>query len=486
MRRSLSILILLALGVPSPGAAQEPIARIKSAPQDYRERIIRLEGEVVEVRGLTPVSALGIYRLVDPSDGTGVLVRTSRLPETTGPFRVSARLSPELLSGGSLLLDEVDRNEPLRTPPLLPILLAGAGLVAALVFAGLYWRVRRTERHHHLAPPIWLIPTHPSDPAAAEAVLPASPGGTAPDGDTTQFNFQLHYLEQEKASVFIRQKRRLVRGLVAGGAIFLTGAGWFAAVRADQASRPSFVLLGPDAAPIPASGDTAGEGPATPTDDTLVVALEPVPIPRSRVPESGAEAAPPPRTRAPSTGAPAEARPTPIRDLTQDPVPPDPGRQVAVAESVLTQPVTTAPPPPPPPPPPVVVEREPTPVAVPDPSADLRGATAAIQQGAQRFVSAISRQDLDAIARFYLPGGNAGWRGGLINHVRDYNPAASLGTVEPPVAGEAGVQAAFAVEFRWRGNFGVERRRAARFTALARRTSEGWSLAGVRLLEAFP
>src|SRR5512139_821674 len=93
-------LLLLCLVLAGPAWAQQQVARVKSAPQDYRGRPIELQGEVVEVQALSPRSRQGIYRLVDATDPAGVLVRTYDLPRTGGPFRVRVALSPELLLQG--------------------------------------------------------------------------------------------------------------------------------------------------------------------------------------------------------------------------------------------------------------------------------------------------------------------------------------------------------------------------------------------------
>ncbi|HEX9165507.1 MAG TPA: hypothetical protein VF862_06325, partial [Gemmatimonadales bacterium] len=150
--------LLLVTGLASPAVGQEQVARVKSAPQDYRGRPIELQGEAVEVQALSPRSRQGVYRLVDASDPIGILIRTSDLPQTGGPFRVRASLSPEVLRQGQLLLDEGNR-ETIRANPLpLAVAVTGLGLVAVLWAGVVYVRARRRERMMHLAPPLWLIP----------------------------------------------------------------------------------------------------------------------------------------------------------------------------------------------------------------------------------------------------------------------------------------------------------------------------------------
>ena len=109
IRAPLLAIALILLVVPA-ALAQETISKVKLGPQDFRGKQIHLSGEVIEVRALSPRSERGVYRLVDGSDPTGILVRTDELPGSGGPFKVTARLSPELLSEGSLLLDEIDRD----------------------------------------------------------------------------------------------------------------------------------------------------------------------------------------------------------------------------------------------------------------------------------------------------------------------------------------------------------------------------------------
>ena len=94
-----------------PGAqAQETISKVKIGPQRFaatRSCCGRGRGSR---RALRPRVRAG----APPGDGSDLLSPCADrpVPSSGGPFKVTARLSPELLSEGSLLLDEVDRDGP--------------------------------------------------------------------------------------------------------------------------------------------------------------------------------------------------------------------------------------------------------------------------------------------------------------------------------------------------------------------------------------
>ena len=345
----LSLLLVTAAPIAGDGVrAQDQINRVKTAPQDFRDRQIRLEGEVVELRGISPRSGQGVYRVVDATDRVGVLIRTNDLPTNGGPFRIRARLSPELLFDGLLLLDELDRSA--ARLPLLPVAgtLGAVGLLAAvLALAGLV-KTRRTQRHMRLAPPMWLIPTG------------ADPRQEAPTGTEHRFNYHLQYIEEERSESLDRRQRGLIAALAVASSLGIAGTGWFALLSREDAARPSFVLIPPEMAGL-ATDLRPGRDTVLPhrSDDTVRLGLEP--------PQQESAAAPPPAP--PPPPPPPAARPRPrqevvaeasagndLQGLRQTPCgrvavqPPPPRDTVVVAPPPPT--VVVLPPPLPAPPPP--------------------------------------------------------------------------------------------------------------------------------------
>lgn len=471
----LPLLGLLA-GTAAPAVGQEWIARVKSAPQEFQDRNFRIDGEVLELRGATAVSRQGLYRLSDGSDPTGVLIRTTDLPETSGPFQVTVKLAPELLYQGSLLVDEVRRQEPFVWQAVAPLVIAALGIVLLLLYGLRYGRARQRERHQHLAPPMWLIPTDRekggggSDPGGAQ--LPA-----------VRFNYRLQYIEQERSAALERTKRTSLRGVASAGAITLASMAWFLIAVEESTGRPTFVLLapvfealgpGPDSMPNEIPSDTA----------TLTLA---VPAPAAAPPDTRPVRRPParPGVDLPPRRSQPRTTPTPDQPAVQAPV-----QTPAVAETTAraAAPVPAPVPPPLPPPQPEPAARDTTPQVPqpPDPAALRRAAAAVLQQGAERAVAAMNRADLGELGALYAAGANASWRDRLFGHLRDFKPTAVLGDLDGLVLTETGVQTAFPVTFRWRANFGVYRSRTVRFAASARQEQTRWVFVAVRLLEPFP
>lgn len=468
------------------GSAQEAIARLKSAPQDYRDRQIRLQGEVVEVRALSPRSERGTYRLVDESDPVGILVRTPNLPESGGPFRVRARLAPGLLQDGIVVVEELDRT--LARNNLIPVALglSGIGFLACLVMVAMYIRTRRSERNLRLGPPMWLIPSAVEEPAAG----PESAPGTPP----VHFNYRLHYIEQERSAVLDRRKRFLGMALAGTAVIAAVGTGWFVVLRQADAAKPAFVLLAPE--PV-ASAETGGDlaspdsaviAQARP-DDTLRVNLQsPVRGPAlPAVPLRDTTRRRPPRDTAVAVRQPAAAQPStvPFRQDTARA-----GQPVVVGgpvrETTTTTPAPVLPPPAPPETTPPVRRDTAPEIPRPDPAALLRSATVELQGGIQRFVAALDGKEIGTTAVLYPGTTDARRRERFMDFLRQYSPSATLKGSDQPAVTATAAEASFTVGFRWRAEFGVERRKDARFAASARRSGSGWAFENVRLLEAFP
>jgi hypothetical protein len=468
------LLLLLLAGFPaSRGEAQLRVAQVKSAPQDYRGRAIQLEGEVVEVRGISPRMANGVYRLVDESDPTGVLIRTKRLPDNGGPFRVEARLSPELLQNGALLLDETDRD--LDRSPLGPIaLLIGLlGLAGGGVAFGLYLKARRTERHMRLGPPMWLIPTgHDEGGTSTGEGEPPPP---------VHFNYRLHYVEQERSVLLERRKRNWL-ALAAGGTIIgCAGAGLLLALRQDDLAKPAFVLTTPggDRAVAPvdtvAHADTATLGRRT--DDTLRVGLA-APFATDSMPQAVRDSLR--RRRAAWRDSVRQVR----ESLAAAATPP---RETTVTK--LEQPAPVVEQLPPPAPTPVPPRRDTAisePKPRPDPEAVRRAAARELDGGMQRFVAATVAKQVGTVAGLYPAAGDVKRRERFLNFLRTAAPGATLRGADQPAVDETSAESPFTLAFQWRGDFGVERRKDVHFAATARRSGEAWVFDGVRLLEAFP
>ena len=224
---------------------------------------------------------------MDGSDPAGILVRTDRLPSSGGPFKVTARLSPELLSEGSLLLDEVDRDGAGSSMIAIAAIVAVLGLGGAVSALTMYTRARRDERHMHLGPPMWLIPTTGTEKPESAT------------GPNVRFNYHLQYIQEERSDSLDKRKRQLLGVLAVAGGIGVAGSGWFLALRSEDESRPSFVLMAPDVAQAtPSPADTTRH-----PDDTLRVGITaPPPAPQPPPPSSVAVEPPPEPAEAPVRG----------------------------------------------------------------------------------------------------------------------------------------------------------------------------------------
>ena len=470
------LLLALVLGTVPTASAQETISKVKLAPQDYRGRQIVLSGEVVEVRALSPRSERGVYRLVDGSDPAGILVRTDQLPSSGGPFEVTARLSPELLSEGSLLLDEVERDGAGSPMNAIAAIVALLGLGGALTALTMYTRVRRDERHMHLGPPMWLIPT-----SGGEKPEPAT-------GQNVRFNYHLQYIQEERSDSLDKRKRQLLGMLAVAGGIGAAGSGWFVMLQRENDSRPSFVLMTPDIAQAtPSPVDTTRH-----PDDTLRVGITHEPQ------------APPPAPSTVTVETPPDPGDAPVRGLSRrDSIrlglvkaPRDTARTVVAVRDTATRiqpppasPPPAPPPPPPPPPPapaPVEAPRDTAPApAREDPEAVKAAATRSLSRGIEQFAAAVSARELGTVSTMFSSA-DARRRDRFVNFLRDGSPTSALQGTEPPEMTETAADAAFTLMIRYRGDFGVEKRKAVRFQASTRRQGEDWTFAGVRLLENFP
>ncbi len=486
MRPNLILPLLgLLAGTATPAAGQEWIARVKSAPQEFQDRNFRIDGEVLELRGATAVSRQGFYRLFDGSDPTGVLIRTTDLPETSGPFQVTVKLAPELLYEGSLLLDEVRRQEPFVWQAVAPLVIAALGIVLLLLYSLRYGRARQRERHQHLAPPMWLIPTEKeggtgsSDPGGGQ--LPA-----------VRFNYRLQYIEQERSAAMERAKRTSLRGVAGAGAITLASMAWFLIGVEESTGQPTFVLLAPvfealgprpDSVSSEVPSDTATLTLAVPSAAGAPADTRPAPRPPAR----------PAADPTPRSGLLAAARRDTSSQVTtgarqSTPVPATPAAQAPGQTPVQERPQSTATPPSTTPVRPEPAREDTAPREAPrDLAADRAAAAGLIASARDRLVSAINSKQIDGIATLFSWTGNDGWKNRFLSHLRVNESSAGPGALEEVVLGEGGVaDASFGVTVRWRANFGVERRKVARFTGTVRRIGSEWRLTGIRLLQQFP
>ena len=104
------------------------------------------------------------------------------------------------------------------------------------------------------------------------------------------------------------------------------------------------------------------------------------------------------------------------------------------------------------------------------------------------MVDAINAHRLVDVALLLPEGiaGDLGRRERFMKLLKDFSPRASLGTVEGTSLAEGRAETRFAVSFSWRGDFGVERKKTARFLGLVTRDDSGWRFQGARLLDAIP
>lgn len=452
---------LLAVLSATPAAAQRSIAELKLSPADARGRTLVLEGEVVEVRALSPRSLQGFYRLLDGTDPLGVLVRTTDLPASGGPFRVEARLSQEVLRDGLLLLDESGRRDLRAWQWWSALAVAGIGLLALAAIATLYSRAARDERQRRLAPPLWLIPAE-HDPAA-----PPQAGDLPP---LAQIDLGADEEERLELEALATRKRRVLRWAGPGLVLAIAGTAWAGVVWRAEAGQPSFVLLEPVStgtfsAAVPAAADTPGLPPtALPAPDAptefavLPAAPDSTRLRRPRrdsVPVAVAPTAPPPAT------APArEAEPVPTPAAPQPAVVTESPAPVERPEPVRPEPVR------------------------PDPAALRRMAESELEGGISRFVAAVVGKQPASAATIYASSDSR--RARFLEFLTQYQPEAAMLGADASTIGETSAEAVFRLSFRWRGDFGVARRKDARFIATARRAGDTWDFESIRLLENLP
>ena len=115
------------------------------------------------------------------------------------------------------------------------------------------------------------------------------------------------------------------------------------------------------------------------------------------------------------------------------------------------------------------------------------GASVAIRAGIDRFVSAIRSGQTGTAELMYVPEqGEERRKARFIQFLKEASPGVSVAGIEGISVTETSGGARFTLQFRWRGEFGADRRKAVRFWAAARREGTNWAFSGVRLLENLP
>ena len=438
-------------------AAPQPkhtwIADLKANRATLGNSIVRVEGDVVDIRSTSPTAKFGFYRLIDASDPAGLLVRTNQLPKEGGALAIRAKLASQQPSDGSLLLDEIDRQRTDKKSNFALILVA-ASLFSVVALAGLLLKAAIEERRYKVSPPLWLLPdAGPYGKAGAATAAPAP---------ALKYSADLEEQDRQQRQRLTERTRGLFKLTL--GAIGLTAASgaWLLLSKPASAQMPAFIFIEADDVPIPAA-------PAPPpSGDTTLAQLPP-----QRVDSTPHEPQPRRRdsvaTRKPTTAAPA---PAPTKVDTVRIVEPAPAPAPAPAPS-------------PPPPPPASPEPSPPPL---DPAVERTRAAAVSSQAAQSLVDAINSHRLTDVAVLLPEGiaGDLGRRERFMKLLKDFSPRATLGSVEGTSLAEGRAETRFAVSFSWRGDFGVERKKTARFLGLVTRDTPGWRFEGARLLDAIP
>ncbi len=438
-------------------AAPQPkhtwIADLKSNRATLGSSIVRVEGDVVDIRSTSPTAKFGFYRLIDASDPAGLLVRTNQLPKEGGALAIRAKLATLPSPECCLVLGEMAPQLPDQKSNFAEILWA-ISLLGLVALGGLLLKAALDERRYKVSPPLWLLP---------DAGPYGKSGGTGA-APVPALKYSADLEEQDR-----RQRQRLserTRGLfkLTLGALGLSAASgaWLLLSRPASAQMPAFIFIEADDVPIPAPSAAA------PSGDTTLAQLPPQ--------RADSTAMRQPRRRDSATGRRAAPAPAPV------PTPVDTVRIVVPVPSPAPAPAPSPSPAPPPPPAP-----EPS-APVLDPAVERTRAAAALGQAAQSLVDAINAHRLVDVAVLLPEGiaGDLGRRERFMKLLKDFAPRATLGTVEGTSLAEGRAETRFAVSFSWRGDFGVARGKAARFLGLVARDDSGWRFQGARLLDAIP
>jgi len=444
----------------APSAKHAWIADVKANRASLLGKEVGVEGLVVDIRSTASEARRGLYRLIDESDREGVLIRTNRLPADGGAFRVRTMVSSRQPADGSLLLEEISRHQT-DAPSSLPMLLALLSAVALVVLAALTIRATRAERQYLVSPPLWLLPN-------------AGPYGKSGPGAAGQaaltYDPDLEETDRRQRERLKTRRRTLLRALgVAVVALSVSGA-WLLAGKPSSSPVPAFILIDANeavAAPLPPVAILDTMFADRPIDQRFDSVLSAKPI-RSDTSKSSRPATTV-LTASPATRGPVQR--------TEVVIPPAP------APAPAPLPPSALPPSPIPPSP-----LPPSPPAALDPETERRLATGAAAEGIGRVMAAINKKRVTELL-VLVPEemtGDAGRLERFVGLVKSFGPRATLGTVEPLSLADDLGEARFTVTFVWRGDFGVERRKAGRFIGVVRRQEGEWRFVGARLLDAIP
>jgi hypothetical protein len=134
----------------------------------------------------------------------------------------------------------------------------------------------------------------------------------------------------------------------------------------------------------------------------------------------------------------------------------------------------------------VETPRDTTPVRPPVDMAALRAtATRDLNTGIEQFAQAVAAREGATVAEMFIPD-DARRRDKFVQYLKDASPISSFQATEAAQVTETAADAGFTLLFKWRGDFGVEKRKSVKFQASTRRRGDEWAFAGVRLLENFP
>ena len=112
-------------------------------------------------------------------------------------------------------------------------------------------------------------------------------------------------------------------------------------------------------------------------------------------------------------------------------------------------------------------------------------ATRDLNAGIERFAQAVAAREGATVAGLFSPE-DARRRDKFVQYLKDATPVSTYQETEAAQVTETAADAAFTLLFKWRGDFGVEKRKSVKFQASTRRSGDEWAFAGVRLLENFP
>jgi tRNA A37 threonylcarbamoyladenosine modification protein TsaB len=134
----------------------------------------------------------------------------------------------------------------------------------------------------------------------------------------------------------------------------------------------------------------------------------------------------------------------------------------------------------------VETPRDTTPVKPPADMVALRAtATRDLNAGIERFAQAVAARDVATVAGLFLAD-DARRRDKFVQYLKDAGPISTFQVTEAAQVTETAADAGFTLLFKWRADFGVEKKKSVKFQASTRRRGDEWAFAGVRLLENFP